>query len=99
LNDEYLTFAVMVNMVSSRPLYDFFVFDQQTVIRMCNKISDKIKRMSPEVWDLLNAYDIDTKIYVVGWIMTMFCRCFQLDSILSIWDILFANNLCQAVFE
>lgn len=36
---------------------------------------------------------IDFKMIVMEWIMTLFCRIFQLDSILNIWDILFTHRL------
>ncbi len=33
------------------------------------------------------------------WVMTLFCRVFQLDSIPNIWDILFAHRLTPAIVE
>ena len=33
----------------------------------------------------------------VNWVMTLFTRCFQVDSILNIWDILLANDLTEGI--
>lgn len=33
----------------------------------------------------------------INWVMTMFSRCFQLDSILNVWDIILANQLSQDI--
>lgn len=33
----------------------------------------------------------------VNWVMTMFTRCFQLDSILNVWDILLVNKLSEGI--
>lgn len=36
---------------------------------------------------------------VINWVMTLFSRCFQLDSILNIWDILLANQLVSPILQ
>ena len=36
-------------------------------------------------------------MFVIGWIMTMFTRCFQIDSILNVWDIIFANKVSPSI--
>ena len=41
--------------------------------------------------------EIDVKMLAVSWIMTLFTRCFQVDSILNIWDILLANKLSESI--
>ena len=41
--------------------------------------------------------NIDLKMIVREWIMTLFCRIFQLDSILNIWDILFTHRLTRNI--
>jgi len=48
---------------------------------------------------MLQSHEIEPKIYVVNWIMTMFTRIFQFDSILMIWDILLANNVSRKILE
>lgn len=40
---------------------------------------------------------IDLTMIVMEWIMTLFCRIFQLDSILNIWDILFTHRLTHSI--
>jgi hypothetical protein len=40
---------------------------------------------------------IDLTMIVMEWIMTLFCRIFQLDSILNIWDILFTHRLTHNI--
>ena len=37
--------------------------------------------------------EIDMKMLAVNWVMTLFTRTFQVDCLLSIWDILLANDL------
>lgn len=36
---------------------------------------------------------------VMEWVMTLFCRVFQLDSIPNIWDILLAHRLTSNIVE
>lgn len=36
---------------------------------------------------------------VMEWVMTLFCRVFQLDSIPNIWDILLAHRLTTTIME
>lgn len=42
---------------------------------------------------------IDVKIIVIDWIMTLFSRIFQLDSILNIWDLLLAHRMKPYILE
>jgi hypothetical protein len=84
-------------MLSTNPLNDFFTFNQTMIFGFSNRVSERVKKLSPEVWDLLTAHEIDMKMLVVNWVMTMFSRCFQLDSILNVWDILLANNLNHSI--
>lgn len=39
------------------------------------------------------------KIIVIDWIMTLFSRVFQLDSILNIWDLLLAHRMQSYILE
>lgn len=43
--------------------------------------------------------NIDVKIIVIDWIMTLFSRVFQLDSILNIWDLLLAHRMQSYILE
>lgn len=99
LNDEFLAFAGMINMLNTSPLNDFFSLNESRIQVMCNRVSEKIRKLSPETWDLMVANEVEFKILVVNWVMTMFSRCFQLDSILSIWDILLANQLSSSILQ
>jgi len=36
---------------------------------------------------------------VVGWVMTLFTRSFQFDSILELWDIIFLNHTSHQILE
>ena len=42
---------------------------------------------------------IDLKMIVMERIMTLFCRIFQLDSVLNIWSILFTHRLTHNILE
>jgi hypothetical protein len=42
---------------------------------------------------------VDVKMVVMEWVMTLFCRVFQLDSIPNIWDILFVHRLTPTIAE
>jgi hypothetical protein len=42
---------------------------------------------------------VDMKMVMMEWVMTLFCRVFQLDSIPNIWDILFAHRLTPTIVE
>jgi hypothetical protein len=42
---------------------------------------------------------VELEMIVVEWVMTLFCRIFQLDSILNIWDILFTHKLTPTIVE
>jgi nucleosome binding factor SPN SPT16 subunit len=42
---------------------------------------------------------IDLNMMIVEWVMTLFTRIFQLDSILNIWDIIFAHKATPAIIE
>lgn len=43
--------------------------------------------------------NIDVKMIVIDWIMTLFSRVFQLDSILNIWDLLLAHRMQSYILE
>jgi hypothetical protein len=66
---------------------------------MCSNVALVIERLSPELLQLFQDQEVEPKIYVVSWIMTMFTRVFQFDTILMIWDILLANNVSRTVLE
>jgi hypothetical protein len=98
-NNEFQSFVALSSILSTSPLHGFFTFNEKTIQRTCQSVEQKLKKMSSELWHLLAANEIETKIYVVSWVMTLFTRSFQLDSILNVWDILLANNLSPAILE
>lgn len=52
-----------------------------------------------ELSTVLRENEIEPKSFVVRWVMTLFTRCFQLDSILNMWDILFLHNLSPHILQ
>lgn len=60
---------------------------------------DKVKDRDEEMHESLVEIHIDVKIIVIDWIMTLFSRIFQLDSILNIWDLLLAHRMQSYILE
>jgi hypothetical protein len=52
-----------------------------------------------DLFSLLKENEIEAKTFVVRWVMTLFTRCFQLDSILNLWDILFLHQLSPHILQ
>ena len=96
-NNEYQSFEALSTLLCRTPLRDFYVFDEPKIRNMCVRVEDRLKKIGSDVYHVLLANEIEAKMYVIGWVMTMFTRCFQIDSILNIWDIIFANKVSPTI--
>lgn len=66
---------------------------------MAETIMEKVKERDEEMHESLVELNVDVKIILIDWIMTLFSRIFQIDSILNIWDLLLAHRMKSYILE
>ena len=53
---------------------------------------DVLRRVDPELAEHLTAIEVLPQIFLIRWIRLLFGREFPLDDVLSLWDVLFAED-------
>jgi hypothetical protein len=57
----------------------------------------RLKRGDENLYTQLKVFGVETRTYLLGWVMTLFTRTMSLDMVSLLWDILFACNLCADI--
>ena len=57
------------------------------------RVLSAVGQLDPQLHSHLVRVGFDVRAVVTGWTMTLFARIFALDTLLQVWDILFASQL------
>lgn len=68
-------------------------FSGSTIVERSRRIHEEyLHKVDPDLADHLTAIEILPQIFLIRWIRLLFGREFPLDGVLSLWDVLFAED-------
>jgi len=86
--DRYHAFKCLVNLIACRPfLKNLYKFKLEEVRLVCRVFDRFLKNKLPQVQKHLERNNITSEVYLIEWLVTLFCRNFHIHDVAKIWDL------------
>ena len=99
-HDAFTVFGIIMQTVKS--FYEIGNHNHRTaaaplsnspIVERSKRIHEEyLRKVDPELTEHLTAIDVLPQIFLIRWIRLLFGREFPLDRVLSLWDVLFAED-------
>jgi hypothetical protein len=63
----------------------------------CRKISFRLRERNPDLEEFFDSNQLDYKLFVLDWMFNLFTKCFELDTVGKVWDLLLLNSLEEKI--
>ena len=69
------------------------------IITKCTRTNELLRMRDPMVYNQLKSMDVDPETYLPKWIKILFAQMFPLESLLQVWDALFATGIASEPYD
>lgn len=84
--DTFPAFCCLANLLNSPILVCFYRMDMTHISKYVRVLDAIMADHIPRVHNHLRSLDISTDLYIMDWILTLFCKALPLDIATRVWD-------------
>jgi hypothetical protein len=93
MDNEYQSFVTFCNLMTKYPIMPFYSFNDVLVRKIMQLYKQVFAYNLPELCEHFELENIQPKVYLYEWFMTLFTRAFDLRIVTRVWDFYFLDGI------